>query len=660
MKSKNKLKVISSLTLVSMMCYTLPVMAYTKEETVYSKLDATGDSYQTIVSTHIKNSDVEETLNDISDLLNIENTNGYEAFEKDGNTVIWNANGNDIYYRGESKKELPVSCNIRYELDGKEIAEDEIIGKSGKVKVILEYTNNEKHIVNINGKNETLYTPFLVITGTMINNETNKNITISSGKVIDDGSKTVAIGLAFPGMQESLGINKKDFELPTKIEIEMDTTDFELDTIASFVTPKIIENKEDLEKMDKLDEVYKKVSILQSASDEILNGAKTLKEGTEEYSSKKQEFNSAMKQVSGGMSSANKSYQELDNGINTLNKSSKVLGNGAKQISDGTSQVSQNLDLIAIKLGEVEEGSKKLEQGEMQIVEGLKQISSSIKLEDSNESIKSLKTLIKQNQDTIDTLTKTNKALKAQLTEENSSMLTPQIEANTKMIALLTANKTAQEETLKNLSKTSEQVTKLENGIKQLQTGISSLQAGNKELTTGISTLKEGTTTLAGKSKELTSGAKTLYKGTLDLSKGTAELSQGSSQMKQGLSTLDASATQLTSADDALTQASITIKDGANTLYEGIFKFNEEGIKPICNLVNGNVKNITKRVKKLGELSLEYNNYTMLEDGKKGSVQFILLTDEIKSKSKQKQDGENVILNSNTVEDKKSEEKNEN
>ena len=655
MKYNKILKVISSLTLVSMMCYTLPVMAYTKEETVYSKLDATGKQYQTIVSSHIKNTDTKTTLKDISDLLDIENTNGYETFEKDGNTVVWNANGNDIYYKGETKKELPVACNIKYELGGKVISADEILGKSGKVKITLEYTNNEKHIVNINGKSETMYTPFLVIAGTMINNENNKNITISSGKVIDDGSKTVAVGMAFPGMQESLGIKEKDFELPTKIEITMDTTDFELDTIASFVTPKIIESKEDLAKLDKLDKVYEKVVTLQSASDEILNGAKTLKEGTEEYSSKKQEFNTAMKQVSSGMTSANKSYQELDNGINTLNKSSKTLGNGAKQISDGTSQVSSNLEVIANKLGEVEKGSKKLEQGEAQIAEGLKQISSSIKLEDNIESVKNLKTLIKQNQDTIDTLTKTNKALNAQLTQENSNIIKPQIEANTKMIALLTANKTAQEETLKTLSQTSTSISKLEGGIKQLQTGVSSLQAGNKDLTTGITQLKEGTTTLAGKSKELTSGAKSLYKGTQDLSKGTSELSQGSSKMKQGLNTLDTSTVKLTLADDALTTGAVTIKDGANTLYEGIFKFNEEGIKPICNLVNGDVKNIAKRVRKLGELSLEYNNYTMLEEGEEGSVQFILLTDGIKGESKQKQDGEDVILNSSILENKNTE-----
>lgn len=193
MKTNKVIKVISGITVVAMLCYTMPVMAYTKEETVYSKLEGDGEVYQTIVSTHLKNTDENQTLQDVSDLLGIENTNGYETFEQDGNTVTWKANGKDIYYQGESKKELPISCHISYELNGEEISKEELAGKSGRVKITLTYTNHEEHTVNINGKNEVLYTPFVVMAGTIIDNETNKNITISKGKVIDDGSKTVAI-----------------------------------------------------------------------------------------------------------------------------------------------------------------------------------------------------------------------------------------------------------------------------------------------------------------------------------------------------------------------------------------------------------------------------------------------------------------------------------
>ena len=128
-------KIVASTLLCSMVGYTLPVFAYTKDETVYSKLDSEGKNYKTIVSTHIENSEYADEINDMSDLLNIKNTSGDETYTQDGNKFVWNANKNDIYYQGESEKELPIECEVKYELDGKEVSANEIAGKSVKVKV---------------------------------------------------------------------------------------------------------------------------------------------------------------------------------------------------------------------------------------------------------------------------------------------------------------------------------------------------------------------------------------------------------------------------------------------------------------------------------------------------------------------------------------------
>ena len=50
----------------------------------------------------------------MSDLLNIKNTSGDETYTQDGNKFVWNANKNDIYYQGESEKELPIECEVMY------------------------------------------------------------------------------------------------------------------------------------------------------------------------------------------------------------------------------------------------------------------------------------------------------------------------------------------------------------------------------------------------------------------------------------------------------------------------------------------------------------------------------------------------------------------
>lgn len=49
---------------------------------------------------------------------------------------------------------------------------------------------------------------------------------------------------------------------------------------------------------------------------------------------------------------------------------------------------------------------------------------------------------------------------------------------------------------------------------------------------------------------------------------------------------------------------------GANTLSDGMSKFNKEGIETICNLVNGDLKDVSSRFEKLKELANEYNNFS--------------------------------------------------
>ena len=171
MKSK---KIIGSILLCTMLGYATPVFAVTKEETVYSKLNNSGTQYETIVNEHIKNDELLKTIDDISNLLDITNVGGNETFEKKENKIIWNADEKDIYYQGKTEKKLPIETSIKYELDGKEMSAEEIVGKKGKVKITITYKNNETHNVNINGTTEKMYTPFIVITGTTLDTKTNK------------------------------------------------------------------------------------------------------------------------------------------------------------------------------------------------------------------------------------------------------------------------------------------------------------------------------------------------------------------------------------------------------------------------------------------------------------------------------------------------------
>ena len=287
-------KLISSTLLFSMFVYSAtPVMAYTKEESVYSKLDNNGTAYQTIVSSHLKNLEKSKLLDDISDLMNIENVSGNQDFEEKDGEIIWKADGEDIYYEGNTEKELPIECKITYKLDGKEISKDEIIGKSGKVNVKLEFTNKEKRQEMINGKMQTMYVPFIVGVGTVIDNENNKNIEISSGKVIDNGNKTFAMGIALPGMQESLGIDKNTLEIPDMVEISMEAKNFEMNEIYCFATPKLID-EDDLNILNKIDKFYGMAEELKDGSSKLVEGSNRLAEGSKQLNAGTHELSSKL------------------------------------------------------------------------------------------------------------------------------------------------------------------------------------------------------------------------------------------------------------------------------------------------------------------------------------------------------------------------------
>ena len=272
-------KLISSTLLFSILAYSaLPVMAYTKEESVYSKLDSNGMVYQTTVSNHLKNTEKSEFLKDISDLMNIENVSGDQEFSEENGKLIWKAEGEDIYYQGNSNKELPIECKITYKLNGEEISKEDIIGKSGVVKIKFEFTNKEQREVLINGKMQTMYVPFVVGMGTVIDNENNKNIEITNGKAIDNGNKSMIFGVALPGMQESLGINKNTIEIPSTIEISMETKNFEMNEIYCFATPKLIE-EDDIELFNNVDKIYSMANELKDGSNQLVQGSKQLSDG---------------------------------------------------------------------------------------------------------------------------------------------------------------------------------------------------------------------------------------------------------------------------------------------------------------------------------------------------------------------------------------------
>ena len=195
-----KKKIMTALTagITASMIASVPVMAYEKEETVYTKTDKDGNVTYQVVSEHLSSSK-KETINDYSDLENIKNISGDEKYIKNGENISWSSKGEDIFYQGKLSKQLPLKIKTTYKLNGKEVKPSDVDGQKGKVEITFDYINNEVH----DYKGQKIYTPFVVVLASTLPSDTNKNITVTNGKVVNNGKNNVIIGLAAPGLFKS-------------------------------------------------------------------------------------------------------------------------------------------------------------------------------------------------------------------------------------------------------------------------------------------------------------------------------------------------------------------------------------------------------------------------------------------------------------------------
>ena len=364
-----------------------------KEETVYVNADATGTIDEVTVSNWLKNSgSVSGSLTDASTLKDIKNVKGDETFKASGDTLTWNTDGEDIYYQGTTDQDLPVSVKFTYYLDGKEIKPADLKGKSGHLKIQVDYTNKEKKTVSVDGKQEEVYTPFVMMTGMILPNETFSNVTIDNGKVISDGSKNIVVGFGMPGMKESLNLDEsktEDLTIPESLCVEADVTDFTMSSTFTVALTDLLDdidfdNIVDVDSLkSSLDELEDAALQLVSGSDTLADGAGTLADGVNSYTEGADTLNDAIQKYLGSNGELNGSVTEYVNGVNKVVK-------GVQDYTDGTNALADGVTAYIGGEQQLKEGAKgllALSDGLTEMQKGINQLYGNLdgKLEDEND-----------------------------------------------------------------------------------------------------------------------------------------------------------------------------------------------------------------------------------------------------------------------------------
>ena len=628
----------------------------TKDETVYVLAGADGSVKKIIVSDWIKNALGESSLTDATGLLDIENVKGDESYTISGDAKVWDAQGNDIYYQGNIEKELPVGLTVTYQLNGKPMSADEIVGKSGKVSIRFDYENRQYEMVSIDGKEEKIHVPFAMLTGMLLDNDHFRNVEVTNGKFINDGNRTAVVGIALPGLQNNLGIGKDKINIPDYVEITADVTDFSLGMTVTLATNELF-NSLDTDKLSSIDGLTDSIGKLTDGMKQLLDGSSALYDGLYTLLDKSGELVQAIDLLAAGAKALEIGVISLDSGVGHLKADAKELSNELNALKNDSDDLIEKAKRGFVPL---------LSAAEIQI----KAIHPSIPELTIDNYAEVLNRVIAS-------------AVGTSVYDRILAQVTADIEKKQPLIVEMITDQFRKEvsaqiiEAVTGMSETDYEAAvsagTISDGVQATVPAAIEMQMRNKSVQQAISdriemqkkqeiaedmTSNEVWSKLADASKDAelviqlkasldslvsynafylellsyTNGVASAADSAAALASDISELKNGTFALKAGMTVLYDGILQLKDGAPALIDGVSQLTDGAMQLSNGLKQFNEEGIQKIAKLVGGDLNNILTRLKATIDVSKNYRNFAGITDDMAGQTKFIYRTDEVKAK----------------------------
>lgn len=595
-----------------------------KDETVYVLAGADGTVQKIIVSDWIKNAIGSTTLTDVGTLGDVQNVKGDESYTMNGDNMrVWDAAGNDIYCQGTIEKELPVGLTVTYTLDGAAISPADLAGKSGKVTIRFDYQNRQYETVNIDGKNEKIYVPFAMLTGMLLDSDVFENVTVSNGKLLNDGNHTAVIGIAFPGLQENLALSTDKLEIPNYVEITADVKNFEMTNTVTVATNALLNNI-DTDKLNSAEELKTAVDQMTDAMRQLTDGSSKLYAGLTTLLQKSDELVAGIDKLAVGAAALKDGAGTVDEGtakllvgLTTLCDNNDTLNGGAKQVFE-TLLASADAQIAAkgLTVDKLTVDGYKATLSALITAPNATQTAQLVGIANTVLEQKLAAAGVPQAQydavkfmlyQRIAMQQKTQDAamqeIAAVLYKANTGDLAALQEVGAAMQAAATADgKTAINGLLLAMAK--------ETLAPTIEDAIASLDAYNK-FYTGLAAYTAGVA-------DAKNGAAALKDGTAQLATGAGELYDGILQLKNGA--------------PALVDGVSALKDGSATLSDGLARFNKEGVQKLSDAVNGDLAGLYTRLKATVDVSKHYKSFSGITDQMDGQVKFIYRTADISVK----------------------------
>lgn len=629
-----------------------------KDETVYVFAKANGDVDNILVNETLKNRDKNDKIEDTTDLKDIVNVKGDETFTQNGNKITWDAAGNEISYQGTTDRQLPVSVKATYYLDGNEISPEDLAGKSGKVKIRLDYTSNETVTKDVNGKDEDISVPFVAVSG-MVLGDNFTNIQVTNGKYLTQGESNIVVGYAVPGLDSGVKDAAKDLdtEIPDYVEVSADVTDFSLDmTVTMLVNGSEMDYSGDLDLTD-LDDLTEALSSagdqLADGSGELSDGAGQVSEGAGTLASKMGDLTTGAGSLKAGMESLSSSSGDLSNGVSVINQSAQAIAAGVNTLDTAVNTKMTEEEQAAVAKQAASQVSASVEAQFAAGTDTYNYIYNSA-VSNYTNSMNNATDQIAQAYIDSDAYTAFyNSALAAQAAQiasekaaqaaaQGADFATVYQQAYTAALAsadLQTAVATQVQGAFKQMAQ--QTTTSLAEGgkaaigqsvvdaCKSAATQAASQAAGQAAVQgteTAKATIASQIEATQANGYSLVSGANALAKGTSTLAGSVPALKDGISQLVNGANALASGAGQLKNGASTLADGASQVADGAGTLNESLVSLNNDAIKKMVSAYNGDVKDSVARLQAAMEAATEYDSFGGKSDDVAGVTKFIIKT----------------------------------
>ena len=308
--------------------------AFSKDETVYAVLEPNGDVRSTTVSEHLYNAGGLSSVTDRTTLTDIVNTESDAEFTQNGESLRWDTDDTDVYYKGNTDKQLPLAAAVTYTLDGVEKPLEELLGQSGHLVVTVKLTNQTAEKLTVDGRERTIVTPFVAAVGIILGQDA-ANVNAEHGLLESAAKSSVAAFVTLPGVREAL-----DGLLPSSVsaleDYLQDAVTVEAD-VENLTAPQILiasaASAEALGQGDVFDfgdvsTLTDGITQLNDAMQQLLSGAAQLVDGAGQLASGSVQLLDGANQLDSGLG-------QLVEGLDTLTSNNAALTAGAQQVADG-------------------------------------------------------------------------------------------------------------------------------------------------------------------------------------------------------------------------------------------------------------------------------------------------------------------------------------